>query len=70
MSFYASQSLRRGSSEMLPHRKWPGNTLPFFPLKDFTINMMALMAFVQMKQCLSFESVREKNLQNEKMYSF
>lgn len=55
---------------MLPHRKWPGNTLPFFPLKDFTINMMALMAFVQMKQCLSFESVREKNLQNEKMYSF
>lgn len=32
MSFYASQSLRRGSSEMLPHRKWPGNILPFFPL--------------------------------------
>lgn len=59
MSFYASQSLRRGSSEMLPHRKWPGNILPFFPLIKLQQSLITIRYESDEIQCDTFKVIFE-----------
>lgn len=49
MSFYATQSLRRGFLEMLPHKICLRNKLPFFPKRE--------EAFESERKCLALETL-------------